>query len=129
MEKKNFGDEKWTKKDYLKTEAWQEVQEKLAWTIGKVFKFILESTKFTHTRVHLTTTYSELRFSDGGLLQIFKFRHLKPDPEHETVAFATLHCENTQKPRYCCLFWHGVRILGAQKWPGARDCRHFSDFL
>jgi len=29
MEKKNFGDEKWTKKDYLKTEAWQEVQEKV----------------------------------------------------------------------------------------------------
>lgn len=30
MEKKIFGDEKWTKKDYLKTEAWAEVQEKVA---------------------------------------------------------------------------------------------------
>jgi hypothetical protein len=62
-------------------------------------------------------------------LQIFKFRHLKTGPEHETVGiFATLHGQKTQKPRYCCLFWHGVRILAAQKWPGARDCWHFWHF-
>ena len=37
--------------------------------------------------------------------------------DNNVCIFATLHCENTQKPRYCCLFWHGVRILAAQNGP------------
>ena len=63
------------------------------------------------------------------LLQFFKFRHLKTGLEHKTIGiFAILHSQNMQKPRYCCLFWNGGRILAAQKWPGARDCWHFRHF-